>query len=58
MYYNINVAGTKPTNLITFNGNSNYLALVEHEYIGFEILGTSMQQYYTDNIACTTVPSI
>jgi hypothetical protein len=58
MYYNINVAGTKPTNLITFNGNSNYLALVEHEYIGFEIVGSSMQQYYTDNIACTTVPSI
>ena len=58
MYYNINVAGTKPTNLITFNGNSNYLALVEHEYVGFEILGTSMQQYYSDDIACSTVPSI
>ena len=48
MYYNINVAGTKPTNLITFNGNSNYLALVEHEYIGFENVGTYMQQYYTN----------
>ena len=58
MYYNINVAGTKPTNLITFNGNSNYLALVEHEYVGFEVVGSSMQQYYTDNISCTTVPSI
>ena len=57
MYYNINVAGTKPTNLITFNGNSNYLALVEHEYIGFENVGTYMQQYYT-NEYCTTVPSI
>jgi hypothetical protein len=58
MYYNINVTGTKPTNLITFNGNSNYLALVEHEYVGFEIVGTSMQQYYSDDIACSTVPSI
>lgn len=58
MYYNINVTGTKPTNLITFNGNSNYLVLLEHEYVGFEIVNTSMQQYYTDNIACTTVPSI
>ena len=57
MYYNINVTGSLPTNLITFNGNSNYLALLEHEYIGFEIVSSSMQQYYT-NEYCTTVPSI
>jgi len=61
MYYNINITtatSTSPTNLITFNGNSNYLALVEHQYIGFNRLDASLQQYYVDNVCCTETPSI
>ena len=51
LFYNINITGatsSQPTNLITFNGNSNYLALIEHQYIGFNRPDISLQQYYYD----------
>jgi hypothetical protein len=54
LYYNINVNGTQPQNLIIFNGNDSTQILAQHTYDKFNRLNENISQFYTDQICCTS----
>ncbi len=54
LYYNINITGTQPQNLILFNGNDGTQVLIQHSYTKFNRLNMSLSQYYIDNQCCKT----
>lgn len=61
IYFHLNVQGdTNLSNLIVFNGISDYQLLMQHTYDKFTALEMNLQQYVylpnSDN--CTTIPSI
>jgi hypothetical protein len=54
LYYNINITGTQPQNLILFNGNSDTQVLIQHSYTKFNRLDMNLSQYYIDDKCCKT----
>ncbi len=54
LYYNINISGLQPENLILFNGNDNVQVLIQHAYTKFNRLNANLSQYYIDTQCCTT----
>jgi hypothetical protein len=54
LYYNINITGTQPEDLILFNGNNTTQVLAEHSYVKFNELNMNLSQYYVDSVCCTS----
>jgi hypothetical protein len=58
IYYNLNITGTQPSNLLVFNGSQNNLALIEHAYKVISRFDSNEQQYYIDSENCPTTPTV
>ncbi len=46
LYFNLNLSGSIPQNLVVFNGNNSYQILLQHQYDNFSTLDTNLIQYY------------
>jgi hypothetical protein len=61
IYYHINIENDNElSNIIMFNGNSNYQLLLQHTYDKFTAMDIKLQQYYYDSSSnnCNVIPSI
>lgn len=61
IYYNINITGTQPSNLVIFNGNNNHQLLLQHDYEEFydfniNTILSGATRNTTGYIACNLTP--
>ena len=50
LYFNLNLSGSIPQNLVAFNGNNSYQILLQHQYDNFSTLDTNLIQYYNGGL--------